>query len=243
MSGLDRFSRKTNNFLSASPRPQHRESSPLSRSVSATNMSRMSSYKYNNNGSQFDLYGRSHSPFLDPSSAYMHKKDDQESERLTHYNLNITSDDEEAEKLLMDEKSSYFATKTREDLDSKRLLPYKTETIREQYKYLAHIVTHLYIAIKSLDLKGNISISVSDLEKAKDELSGLSNLPPSVQLLHIQQQQQLNAPTSNHDAADEETYETLVGSDSDMDDDDDDDDDDDEFDEGYESDDEQPVMS
>lgn len=91
--------------------------------------------------------------------------------RLQTYGLNITNDDDEAEKLLRDETSPFFATDKVKRLKNKLLLPYETETIRDQYKYLSHIIAHIYIAVKSLDLKGNLTISVEDLEAAKDVLT------------------------------------------------------------------------
>ncbi|ODQ47463.1 hypothetical protein PICMEDRAFT_57926 [Pichia membranifaciens NRRL Y-2026] len=88
--------------------------------------------------------------------------------RLQAYGLDIPNDDVEAERLLHDENSPFFATDKIRKLKNKLVLPYETETIRDQYKYLSHIISHIYIAVKSLDLKSNLTISVEDLEAAKE---------------------------------------------------------------------------
>lgn len=99
-----------------------------------------------------------------------------EIDRLAHYGLNITNDDKDALKLLQDRNSHFFATNKKNSLLHKELLPYKTETIRDQYKYLSHVISHLYISIKGLDLKGNLSISVDDLQNAKEVLLNKRNV-------------------------------------------------------------------
>lgn len=95
--------------------------------------------------------------------------------RLQTYGLDISNNDNEAEKLLNDKNSPFFATDKIKRLKNKSLLPYETETVRDQYKYLSHIIAHIYIAVKSLDLKGNLTISVEDLEAAKDVLVNNKN--------------------------------------------------------------------
>lgn len=90
-----------------------------------------------------------------------------ELERLQMYGLDISNDDNEALKALSDPNSPFFGTNKVRKLKNKALLPYKTETIRDQYKYLSFIIAHIYIAVKSLDLKGNLTISVEDFEAAK----------------------------------------------------------------------------
>lgn len=104
--------------------------------------------------------------FKNSVSPFMNK----ELERLQVYGLNISNDDDEAETLLTDPKSPFFATNKSRRLKNKDLLPYKTETVRDQYKYLSHIIAHIYISAKSLDLKGNLTISVEDLEAARDTI-------------------------------------------------------------------------
>lgn len=93
-----------------------------------------------------------------------------ETERLQCYGLDIVNDDIKAEALLTDETSQFYATNKKRKLRNKALLPYKTETIRDQYKYLSHIIAHIYIAVKSLDLRGNLTISIEDLDAAKNAI-------------------------------------------------------------------------
>ena len=91
-----------------------------------------------------------------------------ELDRLKAYGLDIVGDDDLATELLTDKTSPFFGTSKSRRLKNKALLPYKTETIRDQYKYLSHIIAHIYIAVKSSDLKGNLSVSVEDLESARE---------------------------------------------------------------------------
>lgn len=119
----------------------------------------------NNNNNDFHSPLRySDTDFRNTSSPHIKK----ELDRLQVYGLDIPADDTEAENLLNDEKSAFYASNKPRKLKNRHLLPYKTETIRDQYKYLSHIITHIYIAIKSLDLKGNLTISIEDLEAAKE---------------------------------------------------------------------------
>ncbi|KAG7866638.1 hypothetical protein KL918_003535 [Ogataea parapolymorpha] len=169
---------KIRSYLMNSPR----ESSPLSRSVSASNMNRM-------NSSMHHVFpdSRKNASVSGLSKPY---ETSEETETLINYGLDVPYDDDETIRLQLDENSPFFATRVEKDLNPKKLLPYKTESIRDQYQYLSHIVKHLYIAIESEDLKGNLSISVSDLEKAKSVLLSHSN----------------NDETTEHE---EECYETL----------------------------------
>lgn len=95
--------------------------------------------------------------------------------RLQAYGLDITNDEDEADRLLHDENSPFFATDKVRVMKNKALLPYETETVRDQFKYLSHIIAHIYIAVKSLDLKGNLTISVEDLEAAREILANNKN--------------------------------------------------------------------
>ncbi|KAF6008057.1 hypothetical protein HII13_004240 [Brettanomyces bruxellensis] len=137
-----------------------RDSAPMSRSISAVSLSR---------GSSAAAFGmpdprRPFSPGPNREEANM------EMQRLNRYHLNISEDDNEARRQQQSRESVFYATKTTKDVRPEQLLPYRTESIREQYRYLCHIVTHIYMAIKSLDLKSNISISVGDLDRARAEL-------------------------------------------------------------------------
>lgn len=95
--------------------------------------------------------------------------------RLQHYNLDFPEDKLESKALQLDKNSKFYSTKIKRSFEPKDLLPYETESIRDQSKYLAHIVTHLYIAIKSLDIASVISINVKELEDAKKELTKNQN--------------------------------------------------------------------
>ncbi|ODV85578.1 hypothetical protein CANARDRAFT_28348 [[Candida] arabinofermentans NRRL YB-2248] len=187
-------SSKRKNFLP-------KESSSLSRSVSASDLLRGHSALQSSHSEQLK---RLNSPptndSLDEFSTELN--------RLKHYHLDVPDDDEETIKLLRDKNSPYYATDTKRHSKQKKFLPYKTESISDQYKYLSHIVAHLYIAIKSLDLKGNLSISVADLEKAKRSLLNES--------MHINEGFQVQ---------DDECFETLGKSDSEGEDEDDEDED------------------
>ncbi|KAH3663819.1 hypothetical protein OGAPHI_005222 [Ogataea philodendri] len=154
---------KIRSYLMNSPR----ESSPLSRTVSGTNMSRMSSILQNNL-----VDSRKYNSSTATLKSYDTSDD---SECLTHYGLNVPEDDDETMRLQLDKSSQFYSTDVRKDLNPKKLLPYKTESIKDQYRYLSHVVSHLYIAIKSEDLKGALSVSVADLEKARSILLSQSS--------------------------------------------------------------------
>lgn len=98
-----------------------------------------------------------------------------EGNRESHYNLDYPSDDEEVEKLQLDPDSRFFARERPRTLNLPKLLPYKTENAKSLAKFLSHIVSHLYIAIKTLDLQGSLSVTASDLMALKDA-SGISDV-------------------------------------------------------------------
>lgn len=98
-----------------------------------------------------------------------------ESSRETHYNLDYPDNLDEIEKVQLDPKSRFFARSRPRTLNLPRLLPYKTELPTDRAKFLSHIVSHLYIAIKSLDIQGSLSITAKDLASLKD-VSGLSDI-------------------------------------------------------------------
>lgn len=115
-----------------------------------------------------DLTSSSKQADVDQARSFTSSHTIKELNRLQAYGLDIPNDDVEAERLLHDENSPFFATDKIRKLKNKLVLPYETETIRDQYKYLSHIISHIYIAVKSLDLKSNLTISVEDLEAAKE---------------------------------------------------------------------------
>ncbi|QPG73808.1 hypothetical protein FOA43_001122 [Brettanomyces nanus] len=147
-----------------------------------------------------------------------------EYQRLNRYRLNVPDDDNEVRRQQLNRDSAFYATRTIEDVRPEQLLPYKTESIREQYRYLCHIVTHIYIAIKSLDLKSNISIGVADLDKARDALMTDQSTEDFLKA-------QKEAPDTEQ--AEGERFETLMHTESEADEDDEEEDDEDSW---YESD-------
>lgn len=97
------------------------------------------------------------------------------SSREQHYNLDYPNDPEELYKLQLDPTSRFFARSRPRTLNLPKMLPYKIESPPEQAKFLSHIVSHLYIAIKTLDIQGSLSVSAKDLAALKDA-SGLSDV-------------------------------------------------------------------
>lgn len=85
--------------------------------------------------------------------------------RLEHYNLDFPSvtkvDD------ICDPDSRFYCRVKPRTLNLPKLLPYEPELPLDQSRYLSHIISHLYIAIKSLDINGVLSVSPKDLEKLK----------------------------------------------------------------------------
>lgn len=91
-----------------------------------------------------------------------------EGDRIKHYGLDYPEKWEELRRLQLDERSKYFARKRPRSLNLPGLLPYEIESPKYQANFLSHIVSHLYIAIKSLDIQGSLIISVNDLVSLKD---------------------------------------------------------------------------
>lgn len=98
-----------------------------------------------------------------------------ETSREKHYNLDYPNDTERLESLQLDPTSRFYARRRKRTIDLKKLLPYKIEGPTEYARFLSHIVTHLYIAVKSLDLQGALSISAKDLAAIRD-LAGISDV-------------------------------------------------------------------
>lgn len=91
-------------------------------------------------------------------------------QRLKHYGLDYPDSYEAYLKESLNKESKFFARKETRKLDLKRLLPYTAETHKDQARYLTHVLVHLYIAIKSLDIEGLVSISTKDLATVKDDI-------------------------------------------------------------------------
>ncbi|OBA23058.1 hypothetical protein METBIDRAFT_29597 [Metschnikowia bicuspidata var. bicuspidata NRRL YB-4993] len=91
-----------------------------------------------------------------------------ETGREQHYNLDYAKDQAQAARNLLDPKSRFYARPRPRHLDLPGLLPYEAEPLHERARFLAHIVAHLYIAVKLLDIQGLISVSAKDLASLKD---------------------------------------------------------------------------
>lgn len=91
--------------------------------------------------------------------------------REKYYNLDYPKDSNALAKLQLDPSSRFYARSRPRTLNLPLLMPYKIESPEEQAKFLSHIVSHLYIAIKSLDIQGTLSISAKDLAALKDSIS------------------------------------------------------------------------
>lgn len=85
--------------------------------------------------------------------------------RLAHYALDYPPTQEVPE--LLDPKLRFYGRVRPRTLNLQRSLPYATELPLDRLRYLGHIITHLYLAIKSLDIKGTVSVSLKDLERAR----------------------------------------------------------------------------
>ncbi|GMM32763.1 Blm10 protein [Saccharomycopsis crataegensis] len=128
-----------------------------------------------------------------------------EQTRLEYYNLDVPNTTKLDE--LYDPQSRFFGRVKPRTLELQEALPYETELPLDQSRYLSHIISHLYAAIKSLDINGVISVSPKDLEKVRSAV--------------------LKKMTNGNDSSDD----NIIGHDSEYEDHQDDDDDDDDDDE------------
>lgn len=94
--------------------------------------------------------------------------------RLEHYDLDYVDDRAEHTRNIYDANSKWFCRDVEPKFHEEDCLPYKTETHKEQAKYLCHVMVNLYIAISSLDIQGLISISSKDLTDLKKEIDDLA---------------------------------------------------------------------
>lgn len=90
-----------------------------------------------------------------------------EYDRAVSYGLDLPAQDQDARSLLTLLNQKSFAKESLEQPDLHKSLPYSIESLHDKARYLSHIISHLYIAIESLDLLGVLSINASDLEAAK----------------------------------------------------------------------------
>lgn len=95
--------------------------------------------------------------------------------REAHYNLDYPEDSKLLAALQLDPNSRFYARNIPRTLNLPQLLPYETELPKDQAKFLSHIVSHLYVAVKTLDIQGSLSVTAKDLAALKN-ISGLSDL-------------------------------------------------------------------
>ncbi|CCF57313.1 hypothetical protein KAFR_0C03210 [Kazachstania africana CBS 2517] len=95
-------------------------------------------------------------------------------DRLKYYGLDFPESKEEFSRKFYDQSSVWFGRKKKPEFSAEEYLPYKTESHKEQAKYLCHVLVNLYIAISSLDIQGSISISSKDLTRLKKEVDTLA---------------------------------------------------------------------
>lgn len=88
--------------------------------------------------------------------------------RERFYDLDYSHDQQELSTEQLDPKSRFYSRPRPRTLDLPRLLPYKIENAQDQAKFLSHIVSHLYIAIKTLDIQGSLPVSAKELANLKD---------------------------------------------------------------------------
>lgn len=98
-----------------------------------------------------------------------------ETDREAHYNLDYPTEDAELLKHQLDPKHRFYARSRPRSLNLPGLLPYKPENPKDRAKFLSHIVAHLYIAVKSLDIQGSVSITAKDLASLRN-VAGLSDI-------------------------------------------------------------------
>lgn len=143
-----------------------------------------------------------------------------EDSRERHYHLDYPLDRNELIRDQLDPQLPFYARDHPRTLDLPLMLPYAIELPRDQAKFLAHIVAHLYLAIKTCDVQGLLPVTAKDLADIRD----------AVGVLDVDLALETNLFVSSGadvDEAEGEIKDTIVfEGDDDLDDDDDDDDDD-----------------
>ncbi|KAG5419075.1 BLM3 [Candida metapsilosis] len=146
--------------------------------------------------------------------------------REKHYNLDYPKDPNALAKLQLDPKSRFYARSRPRTLNPPSLMPYRIESPEEQAKFLSHIVSHLYIAIKSLDIQGSLSISAKDLAALKDSISDVDiALETNLFEINSAETNEDEPMTDDLDTSDEEMHDDDEDDEGQEDDDDEDEDD------------------
>lgn len=95
--------------------------------------------------------------------------------RELFYNLDYPPDFNVLSQHQLDPKSRFYSRPRPRTLDLPTMLPYTIEDCNDRAKFLSHIVSHLYIAIKTLDIQGSLPVSAKDLANLKDA-AGISDI-------------------------------------------------------------------
>lgn len=96
------------------------------------------------------------------------------SQRLEAYGLDYVTDERLHRENIYDPDSRWYSRKVKPKFIITDYLPYNVESHLDQAKYLCHVIVNLYIAIKSLDIEGLISISSKDLAEFKGSVDDLA---------------------------------------------------------------------
>lgn len=96
--------------------------------------------------------------------------DDRELALMDHYGLRLPPTWDHATVLLhrLDPLLPFYLRTAKRTLDLPSLLPYAIEPPAELARYLAHIVSHLYIALQLMDLSGLLPILARDLAELRE---------------------------------------------------------------------------
>lgn len=86
-------------------------------------------------------------------------------DRAAHYNLDYPPN---VDREMLDPASRFYARQRPRTLNLPQLLPYETELPADAASFLSHIVSHLYIAVMSLDIASAITILAKDLAQLRD---------------------------------------------------------------------------
>lgn len=143
--------------------------------------------------------------------------------RLRNFNLDYPPVSSKEFTDIYDKDSRFYSRIEPRTLDLPLLLPYDTELPIDQSRYLSHVISHLYISIKSLDLAGVISISPRDLQKL-NEAASKSNRGIHDNLKDHESYSKTKLHEDNDEDAEDEAESDDYDSDDDGDDSDDDDD-------------------
>lgn len=140
------------------------------------------------------------------------------------------ADERQMAALETDPLSRFYARQRPRTLALPRLLPYAVEKPADRAKFLAHIVSHLYISIKTLDLQGLIAVSAKDLAQLRG-VQGLLDIDLALETNLFELTQQDSASPELQDDLDDDLEppgaldDDMAGMDDDSAEDDDDDDD------------------